>query len=46
KVLIENPALRQEMGRNGRECVSQYGWDERVQNLIGIWENQIALKTH
>ncbi len=46
KVLIENPALRQEMGRNGRECVSQYGWDERVQNLIGIWENQIAQKTH
>ncbi|NEO50950.1 MAG: glycosyltransferase family 4 protein [Moorea sp. SIO4A3] len=46
KVLIENPTLRQEMGRNGRECVSQYGWDERVQNLIGIWENQIAKKTH
>ncbi|NEO90518.1 MAG: glycosyltransferase family 1 protein [Moorea sp. SIO3G5] len=46
KVLIESPALRQEMGRNGRECVSQYGWDQRVQNLVAIWEKQIAKKTH
>lgn len=42
KLLVENPSLRQEMGRNGRQGLEKYSWDNTVQNLVTIWEAQIA----
>jgi len=42
KTLTENRELRQEMGRNGRQCVANYSWDDAVRNLVGVWEEQIA----
>lgn len=42
KLLIENSILRREMGSRGRQCVETYSWDNTVQNLVRIWEEQIA----
>ncbi|MGB3402619.1 MAG: glycosyltransferase [Microcoleaceae cyanobacterium] len=39
--LIENPSLRQEMGKNGHQDLKEFSWDNTVKNLINIWENQI-----
>lgn len=45
KTLVENPALRQEMGAKGRQYIEEYNsWDKTVQNLLAIWEKQIAKK--
>ena len=38
------PSLRQEMGRIGRQGLEKYSWDNTVQNLVEIWEAQIAKK--
>ena len=46
KLLVENPKLRQEMGRSGRQGLEKYSWDNTVQNLVEIWEAQIAKKAH
>ncbi len=42
--LIENASLRQDMGKNGRQAVQQLSWDQTVQNLVDLWENQITQK--
>lgn len=44
KRLVDNPYLRQEMGRNGRQGLEKYSWDNTVQNLVEIWSAQIAKK--
>jgi glycosyltransferase involved in cell wall biosynthesis len=45
KILGENPLLRQQMGARGREYIEQNNsWDRTVQNLIRIWEEEIAKK--
>ncbi|BAZ44139.1 putative group 1 glycosyl transferase [Chondrocystis sp. NIES-4102] len=41
KKLIENPALRKEMGDRARLSVQEYSWDKSVQNLINIWQQAI-----
>ena len=40
KLLVDNPSLRQEMGRNGRQGIEKYSWDNTVQNLVEIWSAQ------
>ncbi len=49
KILVENQALRHEMGKKGRELViSEYTWEQTIQNLVAIWQeriNQISRKT-
>ena len=43
KMLVENPVLRREMGKKGRELVlSEYTWEQTVQNLVDIWQKQIS----
>lgn len=44
KLLIENPNLRQEMGRKGKESVIQYTWEQAIKNLLKVWEGEINKK--
>jgi glycosyltransferase involved in cell wall biosynthesis len=39
--LAADSALRQSMGRNGREDVMQYSWNHAVQCLLEFWQTQI-----
>lgn len=42
KTLVDNPTLRQEMGKKGQELVlSNYTWEKTIQNLIDIWQEKI-----
>ncbi|MEL6929878.1 MAG: glycosyltransferase [Cyanobacteria bacterium J06600_6] len=41
KVLVENAELRQQMGQQGKLTVKEYSWDNSVQNLINIWQEEI-----
>ena len=46
KTLVENPVLRQEMAERGRKLVlSNYTWEQTVQNLIDIWQKRIDYKS-
>lgn len=44
KLLIDNSTMRQAMGAKGREYVTKYSWNNAVENLLKIWEEQIAKK--
>lgn len=44
KMLIENPALRQEMGAKGKASVADFTWNNTVGNLVQVWEQQIQQK--
>ena len=45
KTLVENPILRQEMGKRGRKLVLlNYTWEQTVQNLLEIWQEKIDQK--
>ncbi len=46
KLLIDSPTLRQAMGAKGREYVARYSWDNAIENLLKIWEEQIAKKAY
>ena len=42
KTLVNNSALRQKMGKNGRKLVlAEYTWEQTVSNLINIWQKAI-----
>jgi glycosyltransferase involved in cell wall biosynthesis len=41
KLLVDNEAMRQEMGMMGRAAIGHYNWDETVQNLVGVWQQAI-----
>lgn len=41
KTLIENPALRQQMGDHAKISVREYSWDKSIQNLVSIWQEAI-----
>ena len=43
KLLIEDSNLRKRMGRNGREAITKYSWDNAVSNLVKVWQEQIML---
>jgi glycosyltransferase involved in cell wall biosynthesis len=46
KTLVENPALRQDMGSKGRQYIEEFNsWDKTVQNLLAIWQKQIERKS-
>ncbi len=45
KILVDNSQLRQAMGISGRQSIiGKYSWDNTVQNLVDIWQEQIELK--
>jgi glycosyltransferase involved in cell wall biosynthesis len=44
--LVNDAALRQTLGRNGREQVMHSSWDQAVQSLLEVWQAQITLKSH
>ncbi len=39
--LIQDGALRETMGQQGRKGVADYSWDYTVKNLVEVWETQI-----
>jgi glycosyltransferase involved in cell wall biosynthesis len=42
QILVNNSQQRQEMGDSGRQSITgKYSWDNTVQNLIDIWQEQI-----
>jgi glycosyltransferase involved in cell wall biosynthesis len=42
--LVNHAQKREEMGQNGRESMTDYGWDTTVQNLVEVWQELIAQK--
>ena len=44
KKLVENDALRQEMGIQAQQYIRQYTWEHTVQNLLQQWQTQIQTK--
>lgn len=44
KKLVENDALRQEMGSQAQQYIRQYTWEQTVQNLLQQWQKQIQTK--
>jgi glycosyltransferase involved in cell wall biosynthesis len=37
KLLVENSALRQQMGERAKTSVQGYSWDRSIHNLVNIW---------
>jgi glycosyltransferase involved in cell wall biosynthesis len=47
KILVNNSQLRQAMGDSGRKSITgKYSWDNTVQNLVDIWQEQITINNH
>jgi glycosyltransferase involved in cell wall biosynthesis len=44
--LINEPTLRQEMGTRGRDSVAQQDWDNAVDHLVRVWQEQIDRKKY
>jgi glycosyltransferase involved in cell wall biosynthesis len=38
KTLIENAALRQEMGLKAKISIQESGWEQSIRNLVNIWQ--------
>jgi glycosyltransferase involved in cell wall biosynthesis len=45
KLLLENSALRQQMGKRAQISVQTYSWDRSIQNLVNIWQEEIERKS-
>ncbi|NJK55586.1 MAG: glycosyltransferase family 4 protein [Pleurocapsa sp. SU_5_0] len=45
KLLVENSALRQQMGERAKISVQGYSWDRSIQNLVNIWQEEIEQKS-
>lgn len=41
KTLVENDSLRQAMGARAVALVEEYDWEQAIQNLVDIWQEQI-----
>lgn len=41
QTLIENESLRQEMGDRARNSVRAYSWEQAIENLVNIWQQEI-----
>jgi glycosyltransferase involved in cell wall biosynthesis len=41
KILVENPDLRQQMGRQAKLSVKEYNWENSIRNLVNIWQEAI-----
>jgi glycosyltransferase involved in cell wall biosynthesis len=47
KILVNNSQLRQAMGDSGRKSITgKYSWDNTVQNLVDIWQEQITINNY
>jgi glycosyltransferase involved in cell wall biosynthesis len=44
EALIENKPLRQRMGQRAKLSVQNYSWENSVQNLVNIWQEEIDKK--
>ncbi|MEN9517955.1 MAG: hypothetical protein RLZZ381_543 [Cyanobacteriota bacterium] len=44
ETLIENKPLRQRMGQRAKLSVQEYSWENSVQNLVNIWQEEIDKK--
>lgn len=44
ETLIENKPLRQRMGQRAKLSVQDYSWENSVQNLVNIWQEEIDKK--
>lgn len=42
--LIDNPALRHDMGKQGQKWVAELSWDNAVRCLLDYWQSQIDAK--
>lgn len=42
KQLIDNEALRRQMGERGRISVQEYSWQHSIRNLVNIWEAAVS----
>jgi glycosyltransferase involved in cell wall biosynthesis len=38
KTLVENAALRQEMGMKAKISIQEYSWEQSIRNLVNIWQ--------
>ncbi len=41
KTLVENANLREQMGQQAKHSVKEYSWENSIQNLVNIWQEQI-----
>lgn len=41
KVLVENADLRKQMGQQAKLSVEGYSWENSVQNLVNLWQEEI-----
>ena len=41
QTLIENESLRQEMGDRARNSVRAYSWEQAIENLVALWQEEI-----
>ncbi len=41
QTLIENQSLRQEMGDHARNSVRAYSWEQAIENLVDLWQQEI-----
>lgn len=46
KLLIDNSDLRHQMGIEAKESVINYSWEETVQNLLKVWQQEIEKKAN
>jgi glycosyltransferase involved in cell wall biosynthesis len=44
KLLIRDRALRETMGNRAKDYIAEYSWENTVNNLLKVWEEQIAKK--
>ncbi|NJM95714.1 MAG: glycosyltransferase, partial [Acaryochloridaceae cyanobacterium CSU_5_19] len=40
--LHQSPQQRQQMGQRGKEQMEDYSWEKAVQNLVSLWQAEIA----
>jgi glycosyltransferase involved in cell wall biosynthesis len=43
--LLEDPARREEMGRQGRQRVAELSWEQSTEVLLAAYEHAMALST-
>ncbi|BAU44218.1 GDP-mannose-dependent alpha-mannosyltransferase [Leptolyngbya sp. O-77] len=46
QLLIEDPDLRQRLGRQARDWVQPYGWDQAVDRLVSLWASRLPVATN
>lgn len=44
QLLINDSALRQKIGLQGKESVNHYSWEQAIQKLVQVWQKEIVNK--